>query len=233
MLVNGGSNNTIDGNFIGTSSGGTPFTENTGGVRILGGSGNTFSNNRISSSAGSMGVQLAGGANTFTGNTIDHNAEGFQIVSAANVISGNTISASTGQGLELGTTAETISNNHIVDNGSAGIDGGDATGSTITGNTITGNGPTASTSPVQRASRSPGLDRQQRRARHQPRRRHGELVRRHCKRRRRLRYGRQQPPELPGAGVGHAHRRQPRGQGNVRQRALEHVHARVLPEPEL
>ena len=61
IQVSGGTDNAIDRNFIGTDTGGTPFsTSNDEGVRIIGGSGNAFTNNRISSS-NAQGIEIAGG----------------------------------------------------------------------------------------------------------------------------------------------------------------------------
>ena len=82
VLIDGGKTNTIDGNFIGADSSGTPFSfANDEGLRVLHGSGNTVSNNRISTS-NAQGVEIDESPNTFTGNRIDANDSGGIIVNA-------------------------------------------------------------------------------------------------------------------------------------------------------
>ncbi len=117
VLANGGTGNTVDGNFIGTDLSGTPFASltNSEGVRILFGTGNTFSNNRISSSKSPIpsdpqhGVEVDAGPNTFTGNTIDHNTDaGIAVLAGTGVtISQNSIDLNGGLGIDLGNTGVT------------------------------------------------------------------------------------------------------------------------------
>ena len=118
VLIDGGKSNAIDGNFIGTDSGGTPFSfANDEGMRVLHGSGNTVSNNRISTS-NTQGIEIDESPNTFSGNRIDANDSGGIIVNAG----GSTI----GPG------------NKILDNQSFGIRVALADGTRITQNSIDG-----------------------------------------------------------------------------------------------
>src|SRR5215210_3894426 len=76
LLVSGGKGNTVEANFIGTDSAGTPFSfANDAGIRVLSGSGNTFAGNRVSTSNG-VGIEIDGGPNVFSGNTVDNNDSG-------------------------------------------------------------------------------------------------------------------------------------------------------------
>ncbi len=118
VLIDGGKSNTIESNFIGTDTGGTPFSFTNGeGVRVLHGSGNTVSNNRISTS-NTQGVEIDESPNTFSGNRIDANDGGGIIVTAG----GSTIGPA----------------NKILDNQSFGIRIALGDGTRITQNGIDG-----------------------------------------------------------------------------------------------
>ncbi len=121
ILLFGGDDNTVSGNFIGTDTNGTPFaTTNGQGVRMINGStGNTLTHNRISTS-NDVGVELDSEPNTVSGNRIDSNDSG----GIAATVGGNTI----GPG------------NTIANNQSFGVRVSFSNGTRITQNSIDGTG---------------------------------------------------------------------------------------------
>ena len=125
LIVNGGSNNIVQGNYIGVDVTGTAAVSNTG--NSLGGVNITGSNNNT------IGGSAAGAGNVLSGNT-GANAFGIQLNSSSNTtVQGNII------GLNAGATAA-IQNNAggmIVGGGVGTIIGGSTAGAR---NVISGNG---------------------------------------------------------------------------------------------
>jgi uncharacterized repeat protein (TIGR01451 family) len=141
-IVVNGSNNFIEGNFIGTSAAGTFALSNTlDGVLINGGSNNTIGGTTVAArnllSGNRNGIQIsgAGSGNIIRGNFIGTNVTG--TVAIGNSLNGILINGSSNNAVGAVGSA---SSNVIAFNGSAGVAVTSGTGNSILSNSIFLNG---------------------------------------------------------------------------------------------